>query len=147
MNTSFDAGRDLINIINVLHRLFDRPREVPRAPRSAGAVPAFGKWDKGPGEAVVVGGFRQRGECRQTGQKGFLRRRLERRSQSLQQSVEFNLAHGVLEFGERSDLNVRIVIFSNSPTCHCWVTIESFNLNGCKETGQGDRLCRDCLTG
>jgi hypothetical protein len=56
------------------------------------------------------------GKCRQTGQKAFLRRRRERHSESLQQSVEFNFAHGVLEFGERSDLNVRIVIFSNSPT-------------------------------
>src|SRR5882724_7459989 len=71
-------------------------REGFRASRSAGAVPAFGKWDQGPGELVVVCGFRRRVDRRQTGQKVFLRRGLDRHSHGLQQSVELNFAHRAL---------------------------------------------------
>src|SRR5258708_34962772 len=76
-------------------------RERFREPRSAGAVPAFGKWDQGPGEFVVVRGFRWRAERRQTGQKVFLRRGLDRHSHGLQQSVELNFAHRALLIRER----------------------------------------------
>src|SRR5213592_126276 len=72
-----------------------------RGLRSAGAVPAFREWDKRPGEMVVICGFRRRLECRQTSQKVLLRRGLDRHSHGLQQSVEFDFAHGALLVRER----------------------------------------------
>src|SRR5260370_2845893 len=71
-------------------------RKKFRAPRLAGGVPAFGKWNKRPGQLVVVGGFRRLVESLRTGQEILLRRGLDRRSHGIQQSVEFSFAHRAL---------------------------------------------------
>ena len=68
-----------------------RDRKKPQQPRSAGGVPAFGKWNERPGLRVIVGGFR-----RLIGQSLHLRSRRDRRTHSIQQSVEFNVAHRAL---------------------------------------------------
>src|ERR1700730_9727172 len=73
-----------------------------RAAVSAGGVPAFGKWNKRPGQPVVVGGSRRLVERLQVGQKVLLRRGFDRHSDGLKQSVEFNFAHRALRVRERT---------------------------------------------
>src|SRR5450631_2818514 len=67
--------------------------------RSAGGVPAFGKRNNRPGGAIVVGRLRRLievGLIGEMGEKVVLRDGLDRHSDGLQQSVEFNFAHRTL---------------------------------------------------
>jgi len=72
---------------------------------SAGAVPAFGKWDKGPGELIVVGRFRWRIYDPQGGQKVFLRRAVDRHSDASSSGRTQLRSHRAREFGERGDFD------------------------------------------
>src|ERR1700737_4453335 len=77
-------------------------REKFRALASATGVPAFGKWNKRPGQPVVVGCFWRLIESQSLGQEVLLRSGLDWPSPGIQQSIEFSFAHRALPVSENA---------------------------------------------